>query len=123
MTTLLAPNGITSLQRDLSIAVAAQVIDRGSLDGDTGLEGVAARLRNHGRDLICFSGHACGVSRFVRLGCGKLDLFIKEQHEGGGVRQNKCGAPDLEVYILTRNSSIPAFPPTSIVYFVKTISE
>ena len=81
MTALLAPNRITSLQRDLSIAVAAQVVDRGSLDGDTGLKGVAARLRNHGGDLICFSRHACGVLGFVCLGCGKLVAWRSKRLE------------------------------------------
>jgi hypothetical protein len=64
MTTFLAPDRISSLQRDFGVAVAAQVVDGGALDGDPGLEGVASRCRYGGRDLICFARHVCGFSWF-----------------------------------------------------------
>ena len=70
MSTLLASDGISSLQRNLCVAVTTKVIDRWAFDGDSGLEVVAAWKRRVGRDLICFARHLD-----LRLLCYECDVL------------------------------------------------
>lgn len=59
MPTLLAPNGISPLQRDLRAAVATKVVDGRAFNGVASLEGVAPRNGDVGGDLVCFTRHGC----------------------------------------------------------------
>lgn len=69
MATFFAPDRISPLQWNLRIAITAQVVDGGAFDGQASLEGVAARSRDCGRDLVRFSGHSA-ISRRLECGCG-----------------------------------------------------
>lgn len=55
MSTLFASNGIALLQRNLRVAVAAQVVNGGAFASR--LESVAARRGRHNRNLISFARH------------------------------------------------------------------
>lgn len=59
MATLLATDGIASLQRDFGIAVAAEVVDCWTFDR-TGGEVVVVPRGDVDGDLIGFAGHGCG---------------------------------------------------------------
>lgn len=92
MSALLAPDGIALLQRNLGIAVAAQIVDGGAFASS--LEGVSARRRRHNRNLVSFSRHFALLSKIsvcvdqTWLGCGeanrscrKLKLKLKQSLE------------------------------------------
>jgi hypothetical protein len=55
MSTLLTTNRIALLQRNLGVAVAAQVVDRGAFDLNTASEGIAAGRWGCGGDLVGFA--------------------------------------------------------------------
>lgn len=59
MSTLLAPNGITPLQRHLAIAVAAEIVDGGAVAGKPTAKGVARGCWGRDRGLVGFARHVC----------------------------------------------------------------
>ncbi len=57
MTTLLATDGVSSLQWDFRVAVTAQVIDGGAIAGQAGLEGISTGGWDSSRNLIGLARH------------------------------------------------------------------
>jgi hypothetical protein len=70
MTTLLTTNRIALLQRNLGVAIAAQVVDRGAFDLDATSEGVAAGRWSRGGDLVGFARHFCLVLKSLVIWVG-----------------------------------------------------
>lgn len=68
MTTLLATNRISSLQRDFRVAVTTQVIDRRTIAGE---RVVSTRGWHTSRNLISFARHVDCFCDF-RLWCGNM---------------------------------------------------
>jgi len=56
MSTLLAPNGVASLDRNLGVAIATEIIGGGTIDAHSTLV-TAAYGRSLSWDLICFARH------------------------------------------------------------------